>query len=375
ISPPFPSWVDYLSSQEEEKHKQNTVFWKTTQSATIVALCALGVGILLSPYVFPITYTNLLMNAFAFVPLILPIPSYFYNYCALQAAKASRTVEKILFFRSYHPLIENASDCLIESVKKTFETDLSDEKMSSLQKRSNLLTPILCHITFASNEIQSLEEQRKDLHESISFYKEKDFDSLLKNPLFSDWKDSILTAKKSWIQNKNNSDSLKFLDNLIKTLSNSPLKTSEALLELRRLYWKWRNKDSLSLEEKWTPLFILDEKILTAKINRLFLWTFLFRPIEELENSLSKHGLQIEDALYDFKTTKTSLTLQERSIAFLYQDPASERLLFLANDIITKQEIIDPKKREEALDKLLRSQNHQKKYYSVNDVIKAATAK
>lgn len=356
ISHPSPLWNSYLSSEEEERHRKNTVFWKTAQSVTVAVLCIFGAGILISPYILPITYTNILMNAFTFIPLILPIPGYFYSYCSLQAAKATKIVEKILFFRANHPKIENNKDSLNTAIKETFGEALSRQKISSLKSKQNISPIVLSHINFVTNEIRSLEEKREELYKSLSFYKEKDFNTLLENSLFVEWKDLISEAKKSWMENQNSSDSLKFLDNLIKIINNSSTKNQEALLELRNLHWQWRNKDSLPLAEKWAPLFALDEQILTAKTNRLFLWTFLLLPEKELENSLNKHGLQIENALYDFKTTKTSLSFQELSIALLYQDPSSEKLLSLFHDTITKEEILDPKKREEVLDKFLLDQ-------------------
>lgn len=354
---PYYRWQTYLSEQNEQTYRNNTVWWNTAQTATIVALCVLGVATLLSPYVFPVTYSNLLMNAFAFVPLILPIPGYFYNYCSLQAAQANKICEKIIFFRKEHPKIENNTSALEHAIEQTFEGNLSSEKKLILEKTTKIHPPILSHINFFTQELEILEKKRQELHSDLSNYKENDFDLLLNNPLFIEWQEIIIQAKKNWIENRQDANSLMFLQDLIKILNQDSSDNHQATTILKNLYWRWRNKDSLTLTEKWTPLFLLEEKILDTKIHQLFLWTFLFLPEKALETCLKKHHLQIEDSLYSAKIKKIALSISDSSTGLTYKDPAVDNILSLSNETLTKKQILDPKLKEETLDKILHHLN------------------
>lgn len=346
----YSQWKTHLSEKNEKTHQEKALWWNTAQTVSVTALCTLGAAILLSPFVFPITYTNILMNTFALIPLLLPIPGYFYNYCVLQAAEAVKTCEKIIFFRSQHLKIENDVHTLDHVVEKTFEGHLSKEKKLLLEKAQEVHILILAHINFLTHEIQILEKKRQDLHLSLIAYKEQDLDDLFKIPLFSKWQDTIAQAKE-------HSNPLNFLQDLIKTLEKSSPNDSQAISELRNLHKEWHHKDSLTLTEKWTPLFLLDEKILTTHLSQLFLLTFLFLPEKELLSALKKHHLQIEDSLYDHKIKKHTLPLADFFIGKMYQDPSTEIVLLFPDGItLTKKEILDPKLKEQALDKFLSQQ-------------------
>ncbi len=350
---PYSQWKTHLSEESEKKHQENAAWWNTAQTVTITALCTLGVAILISPYILPISYTSLLMNAFAVIPFILPIPGYFYNYCVTQATLATKLCEKIIFFRKEHSKIEHDTKNLDQTIEKTFEGHLSNKKRLLLQKTQEIRTPILSHLAFLTNEVQILEEKKEELHSSIIAYKEKDFDSLLKNPLLANWQEQISQAKKNWIKEQNNSSAQIFLQDLTTLIEKESSDNSQSIGELKKLSWQWHHKDSLSLSEKWIPLFLLEEKILMAKVNQLFLWTFLLRPEKELSSSLEKHDLQIEDSLFEHKVKKNTLSLTEFAIGKMYQDPATEIVILLPNGAITKKEILDPTLKEQALDKLL----------------------
>ncbi len=352
--PTAPQWETYLSAENEKKQQDAIFWWNTAQTVTITALCVLGAAILISPIVLPITYTSILMNAFALVPLLMPIPGYFYSYCVLQATQATELCKKIGFFRKERLKIENDPKTLTRTIEKTFVGHLSKEKKLALQKTEETHTPILSHLAFLADELQLLEKEKAKLHRSITHYKEQDIDALVNNPLLFQWKNLILQEKQTWIATKK-TFSKEFLHNLIKILEKSSPNDPRSIFELKKLSWNWSSKDTSTLTEKWTPLFLLEEKILLNKVNQLFLWTFLFLPIEELKTSLKSHNLHIENSLFDHKIKKSALSLPDFTIGKMYEDPITETVLILPNGTLSKKEILDPKLKEETLDKFLHS--------------------
>lgn len=348
-------WKDYLSEENEQKQQNAALWWNRAQTVTITALCVLGVSILLFPYVLPITYTSILMNAFAIIPLLMPIPGYFYSYCVLQATQANEACKKIIFFRKEHLKIEKDPKILTRTIEQTFAGHLSKEKKLFLQQPKEMHTPIICHLTFLENELKTLEKEKETLYESIRHYKEQDLDALVNNPLLSESKDLILKEKINWVTKQKKTISKEFLQSLITILEKDSSNNLKSIFEVKKIYWNWSSKEACSLTEKWTPLFLLEEKILLTKIHQLFLWTFLFLPQENLSSSLKNHNLHIENSLFDHKIKKNTLSLPDFTMGKMYEDPATETVLILPNGALSKKEILDPKLKEQALDKFLHS--------------------
>jgi hypothetical protein len=318
---------------------------------------SLGIATLISPWIAPLSYTDLLLQIFSWTPLAIPIPFYLYTYLGTQIEKTKLLVEKLVFLRTHHSIIlENPKKVEI-ALFDTFEENISNEKKETILKAHELHPIILSHIDFLTKKIQEWKQEKKPLESPLS-YVQKEFESLLDLPLFSPWVNLIIEKKRDWISNFTFDPP----ENLLLSISEEIAKTShepeikeKAINHLQKLYWKWHQQETPSLETKWSKLFDLEEKILSAEMQRIFLWSFLLQPKETLQAALESHQIEIENAL-DLLVKKTNISLSDLSIAEKWHDPISQKAYLLPTEkAISRQDLLNPTKKEEILDKLLKT--------------------
>lgn len=391
-APALNLWASYLTPSQETLYQQTEFFWDLAQKTTVVAGACLGALVIASPWITPLSYTELVMQIFSWAPIFLPVPFYIYTYFGSQLEKAHSIAEKILFLRDYHPkIIENPS--LTErALLDTFEGQLSSETKQSLLQAKELHPLVISHIDFLTKKIERWEEEKKPLTSPLS-HMQKEFDFILSSPLLAPWHQLMLEKKREWISNstfeppegllqqireaiKNRSSSQEILSKLQKinddpTLSDdkklialadleekinkSRKQQEEALTYLEEIYWKWHNQPALSFEKKWGSLFDLEEKILEAQMERLFLWSLLLCPENTVLEILQRHQVEIEKGLLSV-VKKREITFAELSIAEKCHDELGQKIYLLESEkAITREDLRKSNKREEILQKLVRA--------------------
>lgn len=346
-------WTSYLTPAQEHLYEQKAHLWETAQKATIVTVACLGALILASPWITPLSYTDLVMQIFSWIPATLPIPLYIYTYFGAQVEKARFVAEKILFLRDHYPKItENASQ-VEQALLDTFQGHISTEKKQALLEAKELHPMVISHIDFLTKKLAIWEKQRKPLTSPLS-YMQKEFDELLNTSLFEPWHVMMIEKRRNWITHSTFDPPEDLLLEIIKEIESDPSST-EATSYLQQLYWKWHNEPTPSFEKKWGTLFDLEEKILHAEMQRIFLWSLLLRSQDTLLPTLQAHQTEIEEELFDI-VKKREVTLPELSIAEKCHDQIGQKLYLLdAEKAISREDLRNPSKREDILNKLIRA--------------------
>jgi len=372
-APALNLWNSYLTPSQEKLYHQREFFWSLAQRATITAGACLAAFIVVSPWVTPLSYTDLIMQIFSWTPIILPVPFYIYTYFETQLEKVRSIAEKILFLRNHHPkIIENPS-IAEKALLDTFEGALSLKTKQHLLQAKELHPLVISHIDFLTKKIESWEEEKKPLTSPLS-HMQKEFDLLLSMPLLDSWHQLMLEKKREWISNSTFEPPedllLEIINEIEKKLSSEEAllesdeinnkkelsQEQQALLYLKEMYWKWHNQPALSFEKKWGALFDLEEKILEAQMERLFLWSLLLCPQDTVLEFLQKYQVEIEKGLFSL-VKKREITFAELSIAEKCHDEVGQKLYLLQSEkAITRQDLQNPNKREEILNKLARAQ-------------------
>lgn len=390
--PALNLWTSYLTPSQETLYQQTEFFWDLAQRTTIVAGACLGALVIASPWITPLSYTELVMQIFSWAPIFLPVPFYIYTYFGSQIERARSIAEKILFLRDYSPKITENPSLTERSLLDTFEGHLSLETKQSLLQAKELHPLVISHIDFLTKKIERWEEEKKPLTSPLS-HMQKEFDILLSSPLLAPWHQLMLEKKREWISNstfelpegllqqiieeiKNRSSyqeillksqkisndptlsddkKLIALADLEEKIKNSQKQQENALAYLEEIYWKWHNQPALSFEKKWGSLFDLEEKILEAQMQRIFLWSLLLCPERVVLELLQRHQVEIEKGLLSV-VKKREITFAELSIAEKCHDELGQKIYLLESEkAITREDLRKPNKREEILHKLVRA--------------------
>jgi|GEM_PF-4808646 len=347
---PFERWTTHLSAENEKKYRLAADGWNLAQKATIASVCMIGIAILTTPFLAPVSYSSLLMTTFSFAPIFFPIPLCVYNYCSTQTEKTARLVKKILFLQSEHVKIAQNPSAGEEAFKETFGKYMSEEKKLLFKQTEKNQVPVLSHIAFIQKELSSLKKELEEKRLNTLYYVEKDLEALLKNPNFSSWQSHLAELKDLEIEKRTGARPSKLLLTLIGLIKEA--NDRQQASELGVIYWKWFNLESVSAEEKWLPVFKLEEKILACELERIFLWTFLFGSENDFSSSLERYQIEIEESLYELGK-KQENSLAALSIGKAYGDVNAERAFLVAGEVFSRDEILRREKRELVLDKLL----------------------